>query len=261
MPLPSLTDWRTTGDALHQAALVVGALRVACVDPLPNDRHFSLDLTDAGLSTGAILCGGALHLDFSALELRFERGGKALFSLRIRDHSQLSLMRRALELFADIGCHITPSMKHIQGEADLEIDPGQAADYWQVLTAMYRALSGFRETLGGCATPLVLWPHHFDLGFIAFPGGGGNEQSDPQIAYGFAPFSPGLDRPYVYAYAWSGPTGYVQLPLDAPAQAIAGAYTGLYAAYDGLRALPDFESAVLRMLQSYHRQACAELPV
>ena len=219
MTLPSLNNWRKTGDALHQAAQVVGAIRVACADPLPNDWHFSLDLTEAGLSTGALLAGGALHLDLSSLEIRFARGGKDLFALNLTDHSQASLMRRALGHFADIGCDIEPSMRHIQGESDFEIDPRQAADYWQVLTAVYSVLSSFRGTLRGCATPLVLWPHHFDLGFISFPRGGGNEQSDPQIAFGFAPFSPGLDRPYIYAYAWSGPTGYIQVPLDAPTQA------------------------------------------
>ncbi len=260
MPLPSLSNWSKTRDALHQAALVVGAIRVACADPLPNDRHFSLDLTEAGLSTGALRAVGALHLDFTELQIRFERGGKALFSLNLPGHSQVSLMRRALDLFADIGCHIEPSMKHILGESDFEINPGQAADYWQVLTAVYSALSSFRGTVRGCATPLVLWPHHFDLGFICFPRGGGSEQSDPQVAFGFAPFSPSLERPYVYVYAWSGPTGYVQAPLDSPAEAIAGAYTGLYAAYDRLRNLPDFETEILRMLQSYLRMAEAKLP-
>ena len=113
MALPSLTDWRKTGDALHQAALVVGALRVACAEPLPNDRHFSLDLTADGLSTGALPCGGALLMDFRTLQLRFARGGNTLFALNIADQSQVSLMRRLLRLLSDLGYDVEPSMKHI----------------------------------------------------------------------------------------------------------------------------------------------------
>ena len=46
MAMPALANWEATRDALHQIALIMGALRVACSDPFPNDLHFSLDVTD-----------------------------------------------------------------------------------------------------------------------------------------------------------------------------------------------------------------------
>ncbi len=72
-----------------------------------------------------------------------------------------------------------------------------------------------------------------------------------QIAFGFAPFSDGLARPYIYAYAWSKLKGYVQVPLEAPAQAITEGYTGLYVAYDDLYHLDDTNSALEAMLLRY----------
>ncbi len=251
MALATLINWESTRDAMHQIAQVVGAIRVACSDPLPNDMHFSLDVTATGISTTRMRCGGVLHFDFADLQLRFVRGDNTVFAFDVSDHSQMSLMRRLLTISGDCGYNINPSMKHITHDSAFEIEPAMAAEYLQTLNAVYGALARFRGKLSGFMTPIVLWPHHFDLAFIWFPSGGANEHSDPQIAFGFAPFSPGLDRPYIYAYAWSEPTGYIQVPLKVPAQAISEPYTGLYVAYDDLRDLDDFDTVVERALQCY----------
>ncbi len=97
------------------------------------------------------------------------------------------------------------------------------------------------------------------MGFIWFPGAGSDEHADPQIAYGFAPFSDGLGHPYIYAYAWSKSTGYVQAPLTAPAQAITAGYTGLYAAYDDLREASDFDAVIGSVLQQFQRLAAPQI--
>lgn len=259
MKLPALAAWEETRDALHQVSLVVGAIRVACSDPLPNDLHFSLDVTAGGLSTSELRCGGALHVDFEALQLNCRRGDCVVFSLEFHGHSQKSLMRQLLAALADFGCDVQPSMKHITSDAPFDIDRGLARAYWKTLSAMFAILDKLRTTLGAGTTPLVLWPHHFDLAFIWFATEGRNEGSDPQIAYGFAPNSPGLARPYVYAYAWSQPTGYLNLPLSFPARATTEEYTGLYGDYDKLRELEPFAAAVEAMLTNYHQLAAAKL--
>lgn len=259
MALPSLTDWETTRDALHQIALIAGAVRVACSDPQPNDLHFSLDLSESGFTTSVLRCGGVLDFDLNTLELRFSRCGAEVFNLCAPGHSQISLAQALLAIFKDSGYTISPAMKHITHDSALVIDEPLARDYMIVLDRVYTALARFRARLGGFLTPLVLWPHHFDMGFIWFPGGGSDEHLDPQIAFGFAPFSDGRERPYVYAYAWSQTTGYVEAPLSAPAQAVSEGYTGLYAAYDDLRAESDFEAVLESMLLEYQSLASALL--
>ena len=97
------------------------------------------------------------------------------------------------------------------------------------------------------------------MAFLLFPGDGHDEHNDPQLAFGFAPFSDGLDRPYVYAYGWSQAAGYVDFPLESSAQAVSDGYTGLYAAYDDLRSLPDFSAAIENMLLAYARDAAQAL--
>ena len=259
MAHPTLMDWESTRDALHQIALVIGAARVACSDPLPNDLHFSLDMTSSGFSTATMRCGGVLAFDFKSLRLSFSRCDRSVFSLGVTGHSQVSLAQAMLALFADCGYPIAPSLKLITREETLSIDPSLAADSLTVFNTAYTALASFRAKLSGFMTPLVLWPHHFDVAFIWFPTRQTDEQRDPQIAFGFAPYSPGLERPYIYAYAWSKATGYLQLPLDPPAQAITEGYTGLYAAYDELRESPDFNARVESLLLNYHSLAAAKL--
>ena len=58
----------------------------------------------------------------------------------------------------------------------------------------------------------MLWPHHFDIAFIRFVGEGTDEHKDPQLAFGFAPQSDGIDMPYLYWYGWPMPDGLADAP-------------------------------------------------
>lgn len=255
MTLPSMMNWDQTRAALHQVAQVIGAVRVACSDPLPNDLHYSLNWTTTGFSSATMRCGGVLEFNLRTLQLAFTRCDKAVFTLTVRGHSQISLANRLLATFADCGYSITPSMQRITNDSPFEIDPAMAEDSLAALNAMYTALARFRAKLVGYLTPLVLWPHHFDLAFLCFPTSETDEHSAPQMAFGFATHSAGLDRPYLYAYAWSKPTGYLELPVAPPAQALTEDYTGLYLAYDGIRSADDLNSLVESLLLRYHRAA------
>ena len=262
MVLPSFAsaaNWEKTRDSLHQIAQVVGAIGAACADPLPNELHFSLDVSTRALSTREMQFGGELRFEFDTLQLCYVRGGYEVFRLDAPGHSQLSLMRRLLASFDECGYSIQPSMKHISAGQAFETDRELASAFASALDAVFTALARFRAKLNGTMTPLVLWPHHFDLAFICFATAEADEHSAPQIAYGFAPYSPGLEKPYLYAYAWSASTGYLRLPVEAPAQALNGAYTGLYAAYDDLRDRPDFNGVVEKMLLRYHQLAASGL--
>lgn len=258
MRLPGLENWETTRDALHQVANIVGAFRVACTDPQPNDLHFSLIHCKSGFSTSTMRGGGALEFDLSALQLQYSRGGETVFTQSAQGHSQESLARALIGLFQDHGYSISPSMKRISQGGNLEFDAALARDYWAALDRLYTALARFRARLGGYMTPLVLWPHHFDMGFICFPEGGSDEHSHPHLSYGFAPFSAGLERPYIYAYAWSKATGYIQVEATAPAQAITEGYTGLYLAYEDLRAADDLDGLLESRLLEFQRAATAQ---
>ncbi len=257
--LPALDNWDSTRDALHQIALVISAIRVACAEKQPNDLQYSLDVTASGLTTSRLNIGGELQFDITNLQLIYARDGRKAFILDVAGTSQKSLMSAVVGGFAALGIDISPAQTHITHEKRFEIERGLAANYVTLLDAVYTALSRFRARLSGCMSPLVLWAHHFDLAFIWFAGTSTDEHNDPQLAFGFAPCSPGLDRPYFYAYGWSPTAGYLEIPVSPPARAITEGYTGLYAGYDDLRTQDRFESEVERVLLDYHQLAKAKL--
>jgi len=255
MTLPALSNWETTRDALHQVSLIVGAIRVASSDALPNDLQFSVDVTDCGISTSELNIGGELRFDFSSFSLTYHRATGDGFTIDATSYNQKSLMQAVLDEFSILGIHIEPSMKHVTHETPFSVELSLSQDYAIVSDAMYTALARFRAKLSGGMSPIVIWPHHFDMAFMWFATENMDEHKAPHLAIGFAPFSDGINRPYFYAYAWSQATGYVQVELDPPAQAITSSYTGLYAEYDTLRTEDNINNVIEEMLLAYHRKA------
>lgn len=257
--LPSLENWDSTRDGLHQVALVLSAIRVCCVEPQPNSLQYSLGVTPAGLSTARLNIGGELRFDIADLRLVYWRDEGKGFEIDVAGADQQSLIDEVVGGFASLGIDISPPRTHITQSRRLEIEASLAGDYLTVLDAAHAALARFRAGLGGGLSPLVLWAHHFDLGFLWFPGASMDEQKDPQLAFGFAPCSPGLDRPYFYAYGWSPEAGYLALPVSAPARTESGSYTGLYAGYDDLDKGARFSSEVEGILLDYYALAKEQL--
>lgn len=257
--LPTLENWDSTRDSLHQVALVLSAIKVCCVAPQPNSLQYSLGLADSGLTTASLNVGGELRFDIADLRLIYARDGRKDFEIDVEGYDQKSLLEDVVGGFGSLGIEINPPQTHITQGQRFVIEPGLAADYLTVLEAAYAALARFRAGLGEWLSPLVLWAHHFDLAFLWFPGANMDEHSDPQLAFGFAPYSPGLARPYFYAYCWSPNAGYLALPVSGPARAETGPYTGLYAGYDDLDRGARFDSQVERIMRDYYALARAKL--
>lgn len=258
MTLPALDNWESTRDALHQITLVIGAIRVASSDDLPNDLQYSVEVIKGGVSTTELNIGGELVFDFASLEVVYIRESARAFVIDVTQHNQTSLMQVILDEFSKLNLSLSPSMKHITHGDSFVVDKGLAKDYATVTNKVFTALARFRAKLSGVMSPIVIWPHHFDMAFMWFATTNMDEHKDPHLAIGFAPFSDGIDRPYFYGYAWSEETGYVQVELDPPAQAITEGYTGLYADYDTLRKEENFYQAVEDMLLAYHQKASAK---
>lgn len=259
MTLPPLSNWETTRDALHQVSLIVGAIRVASSEPLANDLQYSLTVTQRGVSTSELKIGGEVTFDFASFTLTYHSPNTDGFTIDATEHTQQSLMQATLNEFAKLNIELEPSLKHIVHDNPLKVDKSLAQDYLTTVDAIYTALARFRAKLSGGMSPIVIWPHHFDMAFMWFATESMDEHTAPHLALGFAPFSDGIDRPYFYAYGWSQKTGYVQVEIDPPAQAITESYTGLYAEYDTLRKEGNFNQVIADMLLAYHRKAASVL--
>ena len=91
MLLPPLTDWDETRRGLHAAAQVIGAVRAAVAEPLPNYAHLGLAVDPAGLTTGPLPGVGELALDFAAGTLLYTPPDREPAGFALIQHTQRSL--------------------------------------------------------------------------------------------------------------------------------------------------------------------------
>ena len=144
------------------------------------------------------------------------------------------------------------------GPALFELNPAQGAGYAHALYAIYTGLARFRARLLGTMTPLVVWPHGFDLSSLWFFGSDPDESSQPHFAVGFSPGTAELPRPYLYAYAWPWPEGVEERPLSAGARWHNGEWRGALLEYDDFRAGDTPEHTVEAVARAFYEVLTAK---
>jgi hypothetical protein len=118
--------------------------------------------------------------------------------------------------------------------SQFQVDTTIAAGYTRTLYTVYTALARFRARLLGTMTPIVVWPHGFDLSFLWFRGNDPDEHRQSHLNFGFSPGSPGLPRPYLYAYASPSPDDLTSRALPVPARWFTQSWKGVVVDYDNL---------------------------
>lgn len=266
--LPDLKGWEgKTASGLHKATVILGALRMLTLERMPNYLELATEIRPAGLSSGVLPIGEVI-LNFQTGTLIYIPPASALISIPLAGNSQASLLETLLMIIEEQGFAIAPrtdaqmsrvsallialaarqhpflpKREEIADETPLEIELALSAEYSQVLYRVFTATARFRARLVGPQTPVVVWPEHFDLSFLWFPTSQTNDEA-PQMNFGFAPFSPDLPRPYLYAYAYPMSAGFEQLSLPQGARWHTEGWQGLVFPYDELAAKADFEQAI-----------------
>jgi hypothetical protein len=248
MALPALSNWDTTRIALHQAAQVVGAVRAAMAAPEPNWAHVGLRVLPEGLTTGVLPAIGELVLDFRTLTILYKPTNQDQVGFALAQHSQLSLADAVENTLIELGHPTTLKRDKITGDTVFDMDADAAADYARVLFLLYEILRSFRESLPGEKSRLVVWPHGFDMSFLWFASEVASEQA-PHMAFGFSPYSAGLERPYLYTYAYPIPGGLTDLALPDQTSWHKVGWTGTVTLYDALIARPDPVTTIENLLR------------
>jgi hypothetical protein len=237
MAFPKLKNWDTTRTALHQGAQVIGAVRAAVADPEPNWAHLGLRVVPEGLTTG-MLAIGELILDFRTLTILYNPKNQGQVGFALAQHNQQSLADAVESALAGLGHPTILKRDKITRDTTFDMDAEVAADYARVLFLLHEVFRVFRESLPGEKSRLVVWPHGFDLSFLWFATEVTTEQA-PHMAFGFSPYSAGLERPYVYTYAYPIPGGLTDLDLPAQTSWHTRGWTGTVTRYDALIMEPD----------------------
>ncbi len=258
MPLPPLHDWDATAARLHLTTQVIAALRVAALAPQPNFLHLSTAIRPDGLTTG-MLPVGEVRADFTAAAVVYQPPQGDPVSFALADHTQVTLTAALLDATAAHGYTLTVAQNESGHEAPLHdttpltIDLQQGTNYAQALYRIFTATARFRARLFAAMTPIVAWPEHFDLSFLVFASPQTSEEY-PHMNFGFAPFSDGITRPYLYAYAYPLPaSGYTGVTLPPQVQLDTPGFGGPLVWYDDFAALDDPEAFVEATFLAIHQ--------
>lgn len=230
--LSPLKDWGTTRDNLHSVAQILGRIRKTFIERQPNALHWSLRVTPEGLSTGKLSIGELL-LNFREGVVTFHQPDATVKRYALDNPDEMAELE-------DIAPDVPPTLDGnmnmpVYVEKAYPVDQTAAAEYADTLYTVFTIVSRFRARLYGMMTPVVVWPHHFDLSCLWFINGEADDHKTPHINVGFAPFSDGFPRPYFYVYAWPMPDGITENALPAPAYWYTETWKGVVIDYDAVR--------------------------
>ncbi len=273
MKLSPLDHWEPTSHSLHQAAQILGAIRMLTRDPVPNYLELALRIEPDGLSTERLPSGGEVRLDFErGVVVCAPKDGRAM-AVTLAGRTQASLLEsiltalqaqdQALVMQKDGSFsaaflaalqarnHPLISSVEIGGTDALEVDRALGAEYARVLNRVFTATARWRSRLTGFVTPVVVWPEHFDLSTLWFATDDASE-SAPQMNFGFAPFDSEFNKPYLYVTAYPMPEGFEKLPLPMGARWHTKGWNGAIVPYDELARADDPEALIESVFEAIH---------
>lgn len=238
MPLPALIGWEATGQSLHNSARLLGAIRQLMFKPMPNYLHLALKIEPFALSTDTLPGGSKVILNFHSVQVEIHRGDEVV-GFPLANHNVVSLFEAVLQSLKDSeladvlkgagsltdqyvtalsakGIDVSGLKALLADQSPLVVDSQLARDFGHAFDSIFTGIARFRAHLNGSMTPVVVWPHHFDISFLWFATDKADENA-PHVNFGFSPPGSDIDDHYLYAYAYPMPEG-IDLPdLPTPA--------------------------------------------
>jgi hypothetical protein len=201
MPLPALPNWQPTRTALHMAAQVISAVRVAATERLPNHLHHSLTPTPDGVTTGEMPHLGAFTVDYRAGTVVHTHNGAAISAHKLAGATQAGLFAALSDEIHELEYDLALPSPGDMAEGVLQFDPAHGAAFADMGTWAFAVIANAKAHTLGFQTPLVLWSHGFDLSTLVFVRGS-VEEADPHLNMGFSPGTADHPTPYLYIYAF-----------------------------------------------------------
>lgn len=209
-----------TKDALHAYARVLGAWIKTCRTKRKHWWHASLRPSLTGLTTGVIHADADFEMELdmrsSQLHIRTVTGEAHAEPLRGQPAFQLADViadfLAASGINEDFAAKINPGIertKEFDGYTE-ETANRIARVFGDVAATMARFRAEIREE----ASPIQVWPHHFDLSMLWLPGEKvpdqdpeNEESADKQMNFGFVLGDDSIHEPYLYVTAYPLPDG------------------------------------------------------
>jgi hypothetical protein len=221
-----------TCDYLREVALTLGSLQRAFLPKDPRDWQHGLEVNLRGLVTQRFMVNGTptqASLDMLRQKVRLSGQAWALGEYtppEIFNTIQAWLETQAVKVDLIRPKFSADSSRYSRHQADLYM----TALWW--MDQQFRWLKN--NTNEGLTSPVLLYPHHFDLSLVWFP-----HSDDRQLAVGFSPGDDVIAEPYVYITAYPEPAGFKKLALPKEAYYQSSGFHGVILPYAQLSVSPE----------------------
>lgn len=244
--LPTLVDIESTRDALHAYARVLGDWLKACRARRRHWWHASLRPSIHGLTTGVVHAGQGFSFELNLLQSRLHAwtasGDEASTGLRGQPASAVAHFLTDFARAHGLPPDLLPEKAGADSNGQFKnYSVAKAAEMAAALHFVGAALERLRAGMAEEASPIQVWPHHFDLSMLWLPGGkirgqdpADEEASDKQLNFGFVFGDEAISRPYFYITAYPFPSAMTKVRLPEGASWQSEAFEGAVLSWDTL---------------------------
>jgi hypothetical protein len=233
-PLPSLIykDLAPTRNYLQEVALTLSALQRLFVPKNPHQWQYGLGVNVRGLVTQPFQVNGqATQASLDLVRCKVRLGGR---SWSLQEHTPQEIFQAIAEWLSDQGATETLHPQKFTTSIH-DFDRSQADSYAAALWWMDNQFRSLKTTIEeGVTSPVLIYPHHFDLSLTWFP-----HDNEQQLAIGFSSGDETIAEPYLYFSAYPEPVGFNKLKLSDQAYYQTAGFSAAILPYAALSSSPD----------------------
>jgi hypothetical protein len=213
---------------IRDLALVLGSLQRAFLPVDPHDWQHGLTVGMRGLYAQPFSVAGEhvrASLDLVTYRFRLD-GTRWLFD----EYAGPEVFNNVLSWLEAKGAQAHVEVPEFSAPPR-RFEHDQAASYAQALWWFDHQFRQIKDHIkGGLTSPVLLYPHHFDLSLVWFP-----HNDERQYGLGFSPGDGAINEPYVYLTVYPASDEFAARPLPAGAFWQTKGFSGRVITYEALR--------------------------
>lgn len=201
---------------IQDIALVLGKVQQLFLPPHPNDWQKGLEVNEFGLSTPELPGTG------TRVSIDFKRGdvSNGQTAWKLGDYTATELLDELGNWAMATGAKTKPEAPKFSEVKRENYDSAQASRIGEMLPWASAQLATLQPILlTGVVSPILLYPHHFDLSLVWFPirRNEADTGETRQVGFGFSFGDEYISEAYFYTTAWPEPKTFPDTVLPEPA--------------------------------------------
>ncbi len=249
LPVLEIDKLEPTRDYLREAAMVLSSLQRAFLPKNSHDWHYGLEVSLRGITTQPFLAASEetrASVDLVRHNVRLNGSKWALYEYaapEILNNLRAWLSARGVEAKLEEPKFVSGTVQFDTEQAD-----AYAAALWW-MEAQFRDIKAGLKA--GITSPILLYPHHFDLALTWFPF-----DDERQLSLGFSTGDETIKQPYIYLTAYPEPVSFTSIPLPDDAHWQTAGFSGAILPYAKLQASAQPEELLQKFVTKIVTKGC-----